>query len=82
MKKAPRHYENDTQNPVGQKLSQSDCFEYEDESVSLAQIGDKIKVVSPPVLSKTQQRAANAVIAYLQKQYRIHDKDMNTPVTR
>ncbi|HIA57104.1 MAG TPA: hypothetical protein EYN97_06760 [Candidatus Lambdaproteobacteria bacterium] len=60
------------------KNSQTVYFEDEDECVSLVQIGDKIKVVSPQVISKIQQRAVNALIQYLQKQYRIHNKDMNT----
>jgi hypothetical protein len=60
------------------KNSQTVYFEDEDECVSLVQIGDKIKVVSPQVISKIQQRAVNTLIQYLQKQYRIHNKDMNT----
>ena len=60
------------------KWARTVYFEDEDECVSLVQIGDKIKVVSPQVISKIQQRAVNTLIQYLQKQYRIHNKDMNT----
>ena len=81
MKKVPKHYENVIQNPAVKKNSQSVYFEDQDESVSLVQIGDKIKVVSPHVFSKTQQKAVNALKQYLQKQYRIHNKDMNTSGT-
>ncbi|HIN47531.1 MAG TPA: hypothetical protein EYM80_04820 [Deltaproteobacteria bacterium] len=78
MKKVPKHYKNVIRNPEMNKNSQTVYFEDEDECVSLVQIGDKIKVVSPQVISKIQQRAVNALIQYLQKQYRIHNKDMNT----
>lgn len=78
MKKVPKHYKNVHRNPEMNKNSQTVYFEDEDECVSLVQIGDKIKVVSPQVISKIQQRAVNTLIQYLQKQYRIHNKDMNT----
>ena len=78
MKKVPKHYKNVNRNPEMNKNSQTVYFEDEDECVSLFQIGDKIKVVSPQVISKIQQRAVNTLIQYLQKQYRIHNKDMNT----
>ena len=78
MKKVPKHYNNVIRNPEMNKNSQTVYFEDEDECVSLVQIGDKIKVVSPQVISKIQQRAVNTLIQYLQKQYRIHNKDMNT----
>ena len=78
MKKVPKHYKNVIRNPEMNKNSQTVYFDDEDECVSLVQIGDKIKVVSPQVISKIQQRAVNALIQYLQKQYRIHNKDMNT----
>ena len=78
MKKVPKHYKNVIRNPEMNKNSQTVYFEDEDECVSLVQIGDKIKVVSPQVISKIQQRTVNALIQYLQKQYRIHNKDMNT----
>jgi|TARA_B100000809_G_scaffold112158_1_gene110685 cation transport ATPase len=78
MKKVPKHYKNVNRNPEMNKNSQTVYFEDEDECVSLVQIGDKIKVVSPQVISKIQQRAVNTLIQYLQKQYRIHNKDMNT----
>ena len=78
MKKVPKHYKNVNRNPEMNKNSHTVYFEDEDECVSLVQIGDKIKVVSPQVISKIQQRAVNALIQYLQKQYRIHNKDMNT----
>ena len=78
MKKVPKHYKNVIRNPEMNKNSQTVYFEDEDECVSLVQIGDKIKVVSPQVISKIQQRAVNSLIQYLQKQYRIHNKDMNT----
>jgi cation transport ATPase len=78
MKKVPKHYKNVIRNPEMNKNSQTVYFEDEDECVSLVQIGDKIKVVSPQVISKIQQRAVNTLIQYLQKQYRIHNKDMNT----
>ena len=78
MKKVPKHYKNVIRNPEMNKNSQTVYFEDEDESVSLVQIGDKIQVVSPQVISKIQQRTVNALIQYLQKQYRIHNKDMNT----
>ena len=78
MKKVPKHYKNVNRNPEMNKNSQTVYFEDEDECVSLVQIGDKIKLVSPQVISKIQQRAVNTLIQYLQKQYRIHNKDMNT----
>ena len=78
MKKVPKHYKNVIRNPEMNKNSQTVYFEDEDECVSLVQIGDKIKVVSPQVISKIQQRAVNTLIQYFQKQYRIHNKDMNT----
>ncbi|HIO83072.1 MAG TPA: hypothetical protein EYG61_03465 [Deltaproteobacteria bacterium] len=78
MKKVPKHYKNVIRNPEMNKNSQTVYFDDEDECVSLVQIGDKIKVVSPQVISKIQQRAVNTLIQYLQKQYRIHNKDMNT----
>ena len=78
MKKVPKHYKNVIRNHEMNKNSQTVYFEDEDESVSLVQIGDKIQVVSPQVISKIQQRTVNALIQYLQKQYRIHNKDMNT----
>ena len=78
MKKVPKHYKNVIRNPEMNKNSQTVYFEDEDECVSLVQIGDKIKVVSPQVISKIQQRAVNTLIQYLQKQNRIHNKDMNT----
>lgn len=78
MKKVPKHYKNVIRNPEMNKNSQTVYFEDEDECVSLVQIGDKIKVVSPQVISKIQQRTVNALTQYLQKQYRIHNKDMNT----
>ncbi len=81
MKKVPKHYKNVIRNPEMNKNSQTVYFEDEDECVSLVQIGDKIKVVSPQVISKIQQRAVNTLIQYLQKQYRIHNKDMNTSGT-
>ena len=65
MKKVPKSYENVIQNPEVQKHSQSVYFEDEDECVSLVQIGDKIKVVSPQVISKIQQRAVNVLTQYL-----------------
>ena len=78
MKKVPKHYKNVIRNPEMNKNSQTVYFDDKDECVSLVQIGDKIKVVSPQVISKIQQRAVNTLIQYLQKQYRIHNKDMNT----
>ena len=62
MKKVPKHYKNVNRNPEMNKNSQTVYFEDEDECVSLVQIGDKIKVVSPQVISKIQQRAVNALI--------------------
>ena len=67
MKKVPKHYKNVNRNPEMNKNSQTVYFEDEDECVSLVQIGDKIKVVSPQVISKIQQRAVNTLIQYLQK---------------
>ena len=78
MKKVPKHYKNVIRNPEMNKNSQTVYFDDEDECVSLVQIGDKIKLVSPQVISKIQQRAVNSLIQNLQKQYRIHNKDMNT----
>ena len=67
MKKVPKHYKNVIRNHEMNKNSQTAYFDDEDESVSLVQIGDKIKVVSPQVLSKIQQRAVNVLIQYLKK---------------
>ena len=78
MKKVPKHYKNVNRNPEMNKNSQTVYFEDEDECVSLVQIGDKIKVVSPQVISKIQQRALNALTQYLKKQFRFNNKDMNT----
>ena len=81
MKKVPKSYENIIQNTEVKKHSQSVYFEDENESVSLVQIGENIKVVSKPVFSKIQQKSVNALTQYLKKQYRIHNKDMNTSDT-
>ena len=51
MKKVPKNYENVFQIPEVKKHSQSVYFEVENESVSLVQIGENIKVVSPLVFS-------------------------------
>ncbi|MDG2066445.1 MAG: hypothetical protein P8L36_15840 [SAR324 cluster bacterium] len=67
MKKVPKSYENIIQNPEEKKHSQSVYFADENESVSLVQIGKKIKVVSPQVISKIQQRAVNVLTQYLKK---------------
>jgi hypothetical protein len=67
MKKVPKSYENVIRNPEMNKNSQSVYFEDEYECVSLVQIGDKIKVVSPQVISKIQQRAVNVLTQYLKK---------------
>ena len=81
MKKVPKHYKNVIRNPEMNKNSQTVYFEDEDESVSLVQIGENIKVVSKPVFSKIQQKSVNALTQYLKKQYRIHNRDMNTSGT-
>ena len=65
MKKVPKHYKNVIRNPEMNKNSQTVYFDDEDECVSLVQIGDKIKVVSPQVISKIQQRAVNVLTQYL-----------------
>ena len=78
MKKVPKHYKNVIRNHEMNKNSQTVYFEDEDECVSLVQIGDKIKVVSPQVISKIQQRVVNALTQYLKKQFRFNNKDMNT----
>ena len=67
MKKVPKSYENVIRNPEMNKNSQTVYFDDEDECVSLVQIGDKIKVVSPQVISKIQQRAVNVLTQYLKK---------------
>ena len=66
MKKVPKHYKNVIRNHEMNKNSQTAYFDDEDESVSLVQIGDKIKVFSPYVFSKTQQKTVNVLIQYLQ----------------
>ena len=78
MKKVPKHYKNVNRNPEMNKNSQTVYFDDEDECVSLVQIGDKIKVVSPQVISKIQRRAVSALTQYLKKQFRFNNKDMNT----
>ena len=83
MKKVPKNFKNVIQNLAEEKFSQCVFIKDENESVSVSviQIGDKIKVVSPPVLSKIQQKAVNALTQYLKKQNRIHNEDMNTSGT-
>ena len=78
MKKVPKHFKNVIRNPEMNKNSQTVYFEDEDECVSLVQIGDKIKVVSPQVISKIQQRAVNVLTQYFKKKFRPNNKDMNT----